>query len=325
MKKVLIPLVLLNSFVWLLSFYFGTKYPFLLSFGGLAYTFGLRHAVDADHIAAIDNTTRKFVAEKKDPKFIGFFFSLGHSTVIILLSIGVIFSAQLIKEKLPSLEKIGSVIGTLVSASFLYIIGIINFFILIELYKSFKEIKKENKNLESVEGLLQKRGLMNALLQKVIKAVNKPYKMYFVGFLFGLGFDTASEVAILGMSAGASSKGFPIFIILILPLLFTAGMSLVDTVNGIIMSKAYSWAFINPFRKMYYNFLITASSVLIAISIGTIETFQILSSELKLKGGFWDKINNLDFETIGYFIVGFMISVWTLFLIKYNLEEKDER
>ncbi len=279
--------------------------------GIVAYVFGLRHGVDADHIAAIDNTTRKLMQEGKRPYTVGMWFSLGHSTVVVALIVGLILATRAVATNIPVLQSTGAVIGTLVSGSFLWIIGFINAVIVIGLYKIFQTLKQGKLNQEELENLLQNRGFMNRFFRPLFKAINKPWHIYPVGVLFGLGFDTASEVALIAISVGIGvSTNIPMYYILILPLLFTCGMVTVDTADGVAMRVAYGWAFLNPIRKIYYNLTVTVISVLVAWAIGTVELLQVLSSEFNLNGLFWNSLRTLNFEMIGFGIIGIFIVSW---------------
>ena len=279
--------------------------------GIVAYVFGLRHGVDADHIAAIDNTTRKLMQEGKRPYTVGMWFSLGHSTVVVALIIGLILATRTVATDIPALQSAGAVIGTLVSGSFLWIIGFINAVIVIGLYKIFQTLKQGKLNQAELEHLLENRGFMNRFFRPLFKAISKPWHIYPIGVLFGLGFDTASEVALIAISVGIGvSTNIPLYYILVLPLLFTCGMVTVDTADGVAMRVAYGWAFLNPVRKIYYNLTVTVISVLVAWAIGTIELLQVLSSELNLNGLFWNWLNALNFEMIGFGIIFIFVVSW---------------
>ncbi|WP_338601823.1 HoxN/HupN/NixA family nickel/cobalt transporter [Sulfolobus tengchongensis] len=293
--------------------------------GVLSYTFGLRHAVDADHLAAIDNVTRKMLQEGKNPAFVGTFFSLGHSTVVLLLSLSLILAARYVVSQIPSIENLGSIVGTLISGGFLYLLGILNLVVFYELYKIYK-IKSEDKE-KIIENLLQKRGFMNRYFSKLFKIVTREWQMYIIGFLFGLSFDTATEVAILSVSAILASTftHIPIYTILVFPILFSLGMSLVDTADGLFMRFAYGWAFTSPLRKLWYNLTMTLISILIALGIGTIEILGLLQSELNLSGPFWDQIamlNNTYWETIGYYVISTFALTWIISSLIYKYKAK---
>ena len=279
--------------------------------GIVAYVFGLRHGVDADHIAAIDNTTRKLMQEGKRPTTVGMWFSLGHSTVVVALIIALILATRAVATNIPALQSTGAILGTLVSGSFLWIIGFINAVIVIGIYKIFQTLKQGKLNQEELDNLLENRGFMNRFFRPLFRVISKPWHIYPVGVLFGLGFDTASEVALIAISVGIGvSTSIPIYYILILPLLFTCGMVTVDTADGVAMRVAYGWAFLNPIRKIYYNLTVTVISVLVAWAIGTIELLQVLSTELNLNGLFWSWLNAINFEMIGFGIIGIFILSW---------------
>lgn len=301
-----------------------------ITLGVLAYTFGLRHAVDADHLAAIDNTTRKLLQEGKNLFFIGTFFSLGHSTVVILLSVILMIATRYVISNLNDIENIGNIIGTLISGGFLYIIGFLNLLVVLELYNIYKTVRKEKiADDQKLNEVLLKRGFMNKFFGKLFKIVTKQFQMYIIGFLFGLGFDTATEVAILAISAtlAGAFASIPMATILALPILFTLGMTLVDTTDGIFMRIAYGWAFRNTLGKIWYNLTMTLISIIIAYGIGTIELLGLVSAEFNLNGFFWDQIaalNNVYWETIGYYIIGTFALTWTIsgILYKYRIKRQ---
>jgi nickel/cobalt transporter (NiCoT) family protein len=293
--------------------------------GIVAYVFGLRHGVDADHIAAIDNTTRKLMQEGKRPYTVGMWFSLGHSTIVVALIIGLIFATRAVTTNIPALQSTGAIVGTLVSGSFLWIIGFINAVIVIGIYKIFQTLKQGKLNQEELDNLLENRGFMNRFFRPLFRVINKPWHIYPVGVLFGLGFDTASEVALIAISVGIGvSTSIPIYYILILPLLFTCGMVTVDTADGVAMRVAYGWAFLNPIRKIYYNLTVTVISVLVAWAIGTIELLQVLSTELNLSGLFWSWLNAINFEMIGFGIIGIFIMSWLISFGYWRVKKYDE-
>jgi high-affinity nickel-transport protein len=293
--------------------------------GIVAYVFGLRHGVDADHIAAIDNTTRKLMQEGKRPYTVGLWFSLGHSTVVVALIVGLIFATRAVATNIPALQSAGAVIGTLVSGSFLWIIGFINAVIVIGLYKIFQTLKQGKLNQGELDHLLENRGFMNRFFRPLFKVINKPWHIYPVGVLFGLGFDTASEIALIAISVGIGvSTSIPLYYVLVLPLLFTCGMVTVDTADGVAMRVAYGWAFLNPVRKIYYNLTVTVISVLVAWAIGTIELLQVLSNELNLSGLFWSWLQGLNFEMIGFGIIGIFIISWLASFGYWNYKKYDK-
>ncbi|WP_338603049.1 HoxN/HupN/NixA family nickel/cobalt transporter [Sulfolobus tengchongensis] len=298
--------------------------------GILAYLLGLRHALDADHLAAIDNSTRKLVQEKKPSHFTGLFFSLGHSSVVIILASILIVATRYIASNIPALENIGSIIGTLISGGFLYIIGLLNLLVLLEIYNIYVLLKRnEDIDDKKYEEVLLKRGFMNRFFKKLFKIVDKQYYMYPIGFLFGLGFDTASETALLAISATASGifLKVPLWSLLIFPFLFTAGMTLIDATDGFFMSNAYNWAFLgDPIKKLWYNLTMTSISILIAYLVGTLELLGLVQSQLNLNGFFWNLISeingNLWWGNIGIIIVITFAISWLLSYILYKTRIK---
>jgi nickel/cobalt transporter (NiCoT) family protein len=307
----------------------GTAGAFTIGIGITAYTLGLRHAFDADHISAIDNTTRKLMGEGKRPLSVGFWFSLGHSTIVfslaLLISLGVRALDGPVKNDNSHLHQVTNWIGTLVSGSFLYAIAAINVVILIGVFKVFREMRTGRYNEQQLEEQLGKRGLMNRLLGKLTKTVTKPAQMYPIGVLFGLGFDTATEVALLVLAGGAAGAGLPWYAILCLPLLFAAGMSLLDSIDGSFMNFAYGWAFSKPVRKVFYNLTITGLSVAVAAVIGTIELGGLTASELSLSGAFWRWFENININLLGFVIVGMFIATWGIALTIWRLGHIEER
>jgi high-affinity nickel-transport protein len=302
---------------------------FGVGLGLTAYTLGMRHAFDADHIAAIDNTTRKLMAEGKRPVSVGFWFSLGHSSIVfglcVLLSLGVKALAGQVESETSTLQTTTGLIGTAVSGTFLYIIGIINLVILFGIVKVFRKMRSGAFDEAALEEQLNNRGFMNRLLGGVTKAVTKPWQMYPVGLLFGLGFDTATEVGLLVLAGGAAAFALPWYAILTLPILFAAGMSLLDTIDGCFMNFAYGWAFSKPVRKVYYNITITGLSVAVALIIGTVELISILTDKLGIDSGPLATIGNLNLNLVGYAIVGLFVLTWVVALgvWKYGgIEEK---
>jgi high-affinity nickel-transport protein len=297
--------------------------------GTLALTLGMRHAFDADHISAIDNTTRKLMAEGKRPLSVGFFFSLGHSTIVfilaVLLNLGIRGLDTQVKNDNSSLHKVTGIVGTAVSGTFLYIIAILNVIILMSILKAFVDMRQGRFDEEELERQLQQRGLMNRFFGPLARRVDAPWKMYPIGVLFGLGFDTATEVALLVISGTAVASGLPFWAILALPILFAAGMSLFDTLDGCFMNFAYGWAFSRPIRKVYYNIVITALSVAVAVIIGTIELLGLLSSEFNLSGSFWDTMANFNINTAGFFIVGLFVLTWIVALAIWRFARIESR
>jgi high-affinity nickel-transport protein len=313
-----------NALVWGLTLLASTAYPFLLPTGLLAYTFGLRHAVDADHISAIDNTTRKLLQDNKRPVAVGFFFSLGHSTIVVTLSVLLALSTGFLQHNLPGLRAAGSMIGTTVSATFLYIIAIINLIVIWDIYRIFKRVRAGGQyEDQTLEEFLNNRGVLARMFKPMLRMVKNSWNMYPIGVLFGLGFDTASEVAILGISAASAANHLPIQLIVLLPLLFTAGMSLIDTTDGILMLGAYGWAFVKPIRKLYYNLNITLISVLVALGVGSIEFLQVIDQATGWQGSFWNVVNNLSFGSLGYLIIAVFLVSWAASTAVYKLKGYD--
>lgn len=311
---------------WLLAFIVFAGRPALLLLALTAYTFGLRHAFDADHISAIDNVTRKLMQEKQRPIGVGFFFSLGHSTIVIVLTV-LIAIATVAVSNFDNLKAIGALVGTAVSALFLFVIAIINIVILVDIYRTFREVKNGGEyNDFTLDESLNKRGLMGRFFRPLLKMTDKSWKMYPVGLLFGLGFDTATEVGLLGIAAFSVGHGVPILAILIFPFLFTSGMTIMDTTDSILMLGAYGWAFVKPIRKLYYNLNITLISVIVALVVGGIEALSILAQELHLSGPVWDQTGNLNnnFGTIGVVIVGLFIVSWAISTIIYKVKKYDD-
>lgn len=297
-------------------------YPLLLGTALLAYGFGLRHAVDADHIAAIDNVTRKLMQEGKRPVGVGFFFSLGHSTIVVLASVGIAATALALKSRFDAFQSIGGVIGTLVSALFLLAIAAMNIIILATLHRTFRRVAAGGSyEEEDLNALLAGRGLLARLFRPMFRLVRQSWHMYPLGFLFGLGFDTATEVGLLGISAAEGVKGMPIWSILVFPALFTAGMSLIDTTDGILMLGAYGWAFLKPVRKLYYNLTITAVSVIVALLVGGIEALGLIGDEFGLRDPVWRGLDSLNdhFGTIGFLIIAIFIASWLVAAIIYRV------
>jgi len=297
----------------------------LAGLGIVCYVFGLRHGVDADHIAAIDNTTRKLIQEGKRPFTVGLWFSLGHSTIVVGLIVGLVIATRAIATNIPALQSGGAVVGTLVSGVFLFLIGLLNTIIVFGVYGIFKQLKQGKLNQKELEEYLDKRGFMNRFFRPLFKIVSAPWQIYPIGVLFGLGFDTASEVALIAISVGVGvSTNIPIYYILVLPWLFTCGMVLVDTTDGATMRLAYGWAFLNPVRKIFYNLTVTIISVLVAFVIGGVEVLQVLSMEFNLNGGFWDWLNGLNFETIGYGIVAIFVTAWIASVMVWKYKKYDQ-
>ncbi len=297
--------------------------------GLLAYTLGMRHAFDADHIAAIDNTTRKLMSEGKRPLGVGFFFSLGHSSVVFALAVLLNFGIRALDGQLKNngsgLHQVTNIIGTSVSGFFLYLIAILNLIVLVSIVRVFRDMRRGKYDDEELEQQLNKRGLMNRFFGGIARRIDTSWKMYPVGILFGLGFDTATEVALLVISGTAVASGLPFYGILSLPILFAAGMSLLDMTDGCFMNFAYGWAFSNPVRKVYYNITITGLSVVVAMLIGTIELFGLLAQELNLSGGMSSFFQNFNINTAGFVIVALFVVTWVVALAVWRFGRIEER
>jgi high-affinity nickel-transport protein len=306
----------------------GTK-AFGVGIGVTAYTLGMRHAFDADHIAAIDNTTRKFMSEGKRPLSVGFFFSLGHSSVVFvaaaIFSLGLRALAGAVSNDGSQLHNVTGLIGTSVSGLFLYVIAILNFVVLIGILKVFGQMRQGRYDEQELEHQLNSRGLMNRFFGRFTRAIRAPWQMYPLGVVFGLGFDTATEVLLLALAAGAAGSGLPWYAVMCLPVLFAAGMSLLDTIDGSFMNFAYGWAFSKPVRKVYYNITITGLSVAVALIIGTIELLTILVEKLDLTGSFWHWVANLDLNYVGYAIVGLFAVTWLVAMVVWRVAKIEEK
>lgn len=320
-------LISVNVLVWAIALTMFSGFPLLIGTSVIAYSFGLRHAVDADHIAAIDNVARKLMRDGRRPTAVGFFFSLGHSTVVVLASIAVAVTATAVQKHFPQFQHVGGLIGTFVSAGFLFFIALLNMFVLRDVFRTFRKVKNGGSyDEESLEALLGQRGLISRIFRPFYRLINRSWHMYPLGFLFGLGFDTATEIGLLGITAAEATKGLPVWSILIFPALFTAGMSLVDTTDGVLMLAAYGWAYMKPVRKLYYNITITFVSVLVALFVGSIEVFNIIGGKLGLSGWFWNGVTQLsaDFGMMGYFIMGIFVVSWMASTIIYKLQKYDD-
>jgi len=312
------------GFVALLAFvapsrdHLGKAGALTIGTGVTAYTLGLRHAFDADHIAAIDNTTRKLMADGKRPISVGFWFSLGHSSIVfmlcLLLSFGVRSLAGQVQNGQSSLHTVTGLVGTAISGGFLYLIGILNLVVLIGILQVFRAMRRGDYDEKTLEDHLNNRGLMNRWLGGLTKSVTKSWHIYPIGLLFGLGFDTATEVGLLVIAGGAAAFALPWYAILTLPVLFAAGMSLLDSIDGCFMNFAYGWAFSRPVRKVYYNITITALSVAVALIIGTIELVSIITDQLGITHGPLAWVGDLDLNKVGFFIVGLFVLTWVVAL-----------
>ena len=320
-------LITANIAAWawaLLAFH---DHPVLLGTCFLAYSFGLRHAVDADHIAAIDNVTRKLMQEGKRPLATGLFFSLGHSSVVVLATIGVAATAAAFKDRLEDFHAVGGMIGTSVSAAFLLIIAAINVVILVNVYRTFQRVKDGGNYVEEeLDALLANGGFFARIFRRLFRLIGKSWHMFPLGFLFGLGFDTATEIGLLGIAAAEAGNGLPIWSILVFPALFTAGMTLIDTTDSVLMTGAYGWAFVKPVRKLYYNMTITFVSVVVAAVIGGVEALGLIAGKFSLHGGVWDLVETINdtFGMLGFMIVGIFAASVLVSMLVYRLKGYDE-
>jgi len=297
--------------------------------GLTAYTLGLRHAFDADHIAAIDNTTRRLMADGRRPLSVGFFFSLGHSTVVfalaLLFSLGVKALAGQVEDDGSTLHDVTGLVGTGVSATFLYVIAALNAAVLVGIVRVFRAMRRGVFDEAELEAHLDARGFMNRLLGRFTLAIRAPWQMYPLGILFGLGFDTATEVALLFLAGSASGAGLPWYAILCLPILFAAGMSLLDTIDGSFMNFAYGWAFSRPVRKVYYNLALTALSVAVALLVGTVELAGVLAQTLGARASFWTFLEHIDMNTLGLVIIGMFVATSAIAGAIWRLAGIEER
>jgi high-affinity nickel-transport protein len=319
-------LLVFNLGAWLWAIVAFHRFPVLLGTAFLAYSFGLRHAVDADHIAAIDNVTRKLMQEGKRPVAVGFLFSLGHSTIVVVGSIAIAATALALQHRIDHVRDIGSILGTLVSTLFLFAIAIANLIILRAVYRTFKSVRRGEPYVdEDFDLLLGSRGFLARLFRPVFRMIRSSWHMYPLGLLFGLGFDTATEIGLLGISAAEAARGLSLWSILVFPALFAAGMSLIDTTDNILMLGAYGWAFVKPIRKLYYNLTITSVSVVVGFAVGGIEALGLLAGHFHLTGTFWTLIEKLNhnFGVLGYFIIGLFAGSWILSIAIYRWRRFD--
>ena len=315
----------IGAWIWAsLAFH---HYPVLMGTALLAYSFGLRHAVDADHIAAIDNVTRKLMQEGKRPVAVGFMFSLGHSTIVVIGSAAIAGAALALQHRLDAVRNVAGVVGTLISAFFLFAIAIVNIIVLRSIYRTFVQVRRGEPYVEEdFNMLLSGRGILARLFRPMFRMITRSWHMYPLGVLFGLGFDTATEIGLLGISAAEAAKGIPFWSILVFPILFAAGMSLIDTTDNILMLGAYGWAFVKPVRKLYYNITITFVSVVVALVVGGIEALGLWGQHFHLAGWFWESVAKLNdnFGTLGYFIVGLFGLSWIASIAFYKWRRFDD-
>jgi len=294
-----------------------------------AWFLGFRHAFDADHISCIDNTTRKLMADGKRPLGTGFFFSFGHSTVIVAVGVGITVAARAVFGAVvnpdSAFQSTGGTIGTVISAAFLYLIAVLNLIVLAGIFKVFREMRSGTYDEAQLEAQLQARGLMYRFFGRFMRSINHTWQLYFVGMVFGIGFDTTTEVVLLAATAYAAIQGLPYFAVLALPFLFAGGMMLFDTLDGAFMNFAYGWAFARPVRKVYYNLVITGLSIGAAFIIGTIELLGVLTGELHLRGAFWDLMANFDINVAGFVIAAMFVAVWAAALAYWRWGKVEDR
>jgi high-affinity nickel-transport protein len=316
-----------NLVAWWWAFVAFHRFPVLLGTAFLAYSFGLRHAVDADHIAAIDNVTRKLMQQGKQPVAVGLMFSLGHSTIVIVGSLAIAATALALQHRIDSFREVGGVIGTLVSSLFLFGIALVNIVVLQSIVRSFRRIKRGEPYVEEdFDMLLGNRGFLSRLFRPMFNLIRSSWHMYPLGLLFGLGFDTATEIGLLGISAAEASKGLSLWSVLVFPVLFAAGMSLIDSTDNVLMLGAYGWAFVKPIRKLYYNITITSVSVVVALAVGGIEALGLLVGHFHLTGGVWGLVGKLNenFGLLGYGIVALFAVSWVLSIAIYKWRRFDD-
>ena len=316
---------------WGLFLYYGHRAgPVYAGAGGLAYSFGLRHAFDADHLAAVDDTTRFLMSRGKRPLGVGFFFSLGHSTVVIALALVVAAAAGLVQHSIPTFQRVGGTVGALVSGTFLLVIAVLDLIVFVGLLDIWRKAKSGQYDAEHLDELMQQRGFMNRVLGRRWRNVlSESWHIYPIGILFGLGFDTATEVALLAVTTTAATDGtagtLPVGALLALPLLFAAGMTLMDTTHGVFMAKAYGWAFSNPVRKIYYNLSTVALGVVVAGAIGAVQYLHVVADHADLHGAFWERLDALDFELLGYAIIATFVLFWVASVLWYKVRRIDQR
>lgn len=316
---------LLHVIGWGLFLYYAPRVPAMAGLGALAYALGLRHAFDADHISAIDDTTRYLLQRGKRPLSAGFFFSLGHSTIVLLMTVALVYATKSVETAMPRLETYGTVLGASVSGAFLWLIGSLNLLVLVEIIRIWRRAKAGDYRPERLEELLAQRGLTRRILgDRLQNLIRHCWQMFPVGLLFGLGFDTASEIGVLALAAGVATQGSAALGAISLAFLFAAGMSLMDTADGIFMTNAYDWALSSPMRKIYYNLTTTGLSAAVALLVGTIEFLQVIVVQLGLSGGIFSWLATLNFESLGYVIVGMFAIGWTVSVLVWKVRRMDE-
>ena len=320
-------LLVFNLSVWFWALIAFHRYPVLLGTAFLAYSFGLRHAVDADHIAAIDNVTRKLMQEGKRPVAVGLMFSLGHSTIVVIGSVAIAATALAFQHRIDAAREVGGMVGTFVSTLFLFGIAFVNMVVLQGICRAFMRVRRGERYVEEdFDSLMGSRGFLARLFRPIFKMIENSWHMYPLGILFGLGFDTATEVGLLGISAAEATKGLSLWAILVFPALFAAGMSLIDTTDNILMLGAYGWAFIKPLRKLYYNMTITSISIVVALAVGSIEVLGLLGEQFQMTGNFWNLVGKLNgnFGVLGYGIIGLFVISWVVSISIYKWLGLDE-
>lgn len=318
-------LILCNILAWVWAFAAFYHSPILLNTAFLAWIFGLRHAVDADHIAAIDNVVRQFTQQRKPSLTIGLWFALGHSTIVIIFTLIVAIFANAFKSQIDTFQTIGGTFATLVSGGFLLLIAFINFFIFLKIWNVFKEFRtNKHYSIEDMDNILANRGFLTRFLKPAFRMVSKEWHMYPLGFLFGLGFDTATEIGLLGIAAIQAAKGMSTWDIMVFPALFTCGMTLIDSTDSIVMTGAYNWAFKEPLRKLWYNLTMTGISIFVAFVIGGIEILGLLHDKFQFSGFFWNQIGTIqdNLGSVGFIIIGVFILCWlSSFAIFHKLKK----
>jgi nickel/cobalt transporter (NiCoT) family protein len=320
-------LIAANVLAWACALLAFQGYPVLLGMALLAYSFGARHAVDADHIAAIDNVTRKLMQQGHRPLAVGLFFSLGHSTVVALATAAIAGAATALHGRVDALRDLGALVGTGVSAAFLFLIALVNLVVLAQIWRIFREVRRGGRYVEEdLDLFLARRGLPGRVFRPLLRFIGASWQMYPLGFLFGLGFETATEVGLMGISAAEAAHGLSLWSILVFPALFTAGMSLIDTTDSVLMVGAYGWAFKKPPRKLSYNLTITFISVVVALVVGSVEVLGLVAERLGLDGRFWGAVTALNdhFGTLGFLIIGIFAASWLVWMPIYRLKRYDE-
>ncbi|MBP1849047.1 HoxN/HupN/NixA family nickel/cobalt transporter [Rhizobium halophytocola] len=319
-------LAVLNIGAWIWALLAFRDTPAMLGIALVIYGLGLRHAVDADHIAAIDNVTRKLMQMKQRPVSVGFFFALGHAAVVVIVAVAVALATSML-GRFESFREVGGVISTSISALFLFVIAAMNIVIFVSIYRSYRRIRAGGTYVEEdLDMLLANRGILSRIFKPMFRLVTRSWHMFPLGFLFGLGFDTATEVAMLSMSASQAANGMPLEAILVLPVLFAAGMSLIDTTDGVMMLGAYEWAFVKPMRKLYYNMTITLVSVLVALLIGGVEALGLIGDKLGFSGSAFDAVQALNdnFNNLGFAVIGVFLAAWLISWVIYKLRRLDD-